>query len=317
MPISKRKKQEIKTCYCRKCQKDKKETEFFSATDEFLDSNKKLSICKDCCNEIYNSMLKSEGSMSKAILRCCRILNMKFDEDAVDATKIHLETMRKNETESDKVIGIYRGKLATVCKKNFKDKNAIIDLTFQEDVGLRLSADDPIEDHEDEKTAEELKLFWDGVQSYDDIAYLQNEFNKLGGATLKDDRPKAILLREICFQMLDIKQNRGNPGVDRKVQALAKLMGDSAIRPDQKKVADGNKSSEAFGLWLADIEKYKPSEWWRDQNIYKDVNDIKGYWDTHVLRPFLNFWGVQKNMNFPGAVERNDFLDDNPDIRDE
>jgi hypothetical protein len=89
-------------------------------------------------------------------------------------------------------------------------------------------------------------------------------------------------------------------------------MGNSAIRPDQKKVSDGNKSSEAFGVWLADIEKYKPAEWWKSQDIYKDVNDIKGYWDTHVLRPFLNFWGVQKNMNFPGAVERDDSFNDAP-----
>jgi len=48
MTISKRKKQEAKTCYCRKCQKDKKETEFFKATDLYLDSNGKSSICKDC-----------------------------------------------------------------------------------------------------------------------------------------------------------------------------------------------------------------------------------------------------------------------------
>jgi hypothetical protein len=113
--------------------------------------------------------------------------------------------------------------------------------------------------------------------------------------------------------MLDIEKNRDGAGVDKKVKSLAELMGNSAIRPDQKKVADGNKSSEAFGVWIADIEKYKPAEWWKNQNIYKDVNNIKEYWNINILRPFLNFWGVQKNMNFPGAVERNDFSDDNPD----
>jgi hypothetical protein len=309
---SKRKEIEEQKVYCRKCMASKKSTDFFVATDEYLDSNGRMSVCSACCNLIYNNIYSAEKNISKSLLRCCRMLNVRFDEDAVEATKAHLNTLAQSGKETSNVFGIYKGKILSSAKKNFSDKNSTLDLTFYEPVGLVFNSDDPVENHEDEKTAEELNKFWGEGKSYEEIVYLQNEFNELGGATTKDDRPKAILLREICFQMLDIEKNRNSPGIDKKVKVLAELMGNSAIRPDQKKVADGNKSSEAFGVWLADIEKYKPAEWYKNQNIYKDVNGIKEYWDTHILRPFLNFWGVQKNMNFPGAVERDDSFNDSP-----
>jgi hypothetical protein len=292
--------------YCRKCMKTKPSKEFYSKVDS-LDSNGFMSICKECCGNIYENNFAVERSFEKALLRTCKSLNLAWVPNAVDATKNHMDKKRAGGQEDFTVFGIYKSKLMTLA--NLAGDNA---LTFEEyPTQESLVVNTPEQD--ESSTYQELQDFW-GKRPYEEVQFLQKEFNALGGAdAFKDDRPKAILLREICFQMLDIEKSRNEAGVEKKVKALAELMGNSAIRPDQKKVADGNKSSEAFGVWVADIEKYKPSEWWKQQDIYKDVNNIKEYWELHVLRPFLNFWGVQKNMTFPGAVERNDFSDDNPD----
>jgi hypothetical protein len=294
--------------YCRKCTKTKPSKEFFIANDKELDQNGFMSICKTCCNEVYSTSFTIERNFEKALLRSCKILNIAWIPNAVNAAKTHIEKFKSQGKEDIQIFGIYKSKLATLG--NLADGQL---LTFEEYPRIESISSNTPEENAD-KTYQELQKFWGKGKSYDEITYLQNEFNELGGATVKDDRPKAILLREICFQLLSIENDRiAGVNVEKRVKALGEMMSDSAIRPDQKKVADGNKSSEAFGVWLADIEKYKPAEWWKNQNIYKDVNNIKEYWELHVLRPFLNFWGVQKNMTFPGAVERNDFSDDNPD----
>jgi hypothetical protein len=292
--------------YCRKCMKMKVAgKDVYQSVDLTLDKNGYMSICKECCQEIYENSYAIEHSLEKALLRTCKILNVGWIANAVDATRNHIDKGRAKGQEDFSVFGIYKSKLSTLA--NLSGDQA---LTFEEYPVIE-SVKNNTPEQEENQTYQELQSFWGKGKSYEDISYLQNEFNELGGATAIDDRPKAILLREICFQLLEIEKDRlANKDVEKRVKALGEMMSNSAIRPDQKKVADGNKSSEAFGVWLADIEKYKPAEWYKNQDIYKDVNGIKEYWDTHILRPFLNFWGIQKNMNFPGAVEREDSFDD-------
>jgi hypothetical protein len=289
--------------YCRKCTKIKSSKEFYTKVDD-LDSNGFMSICKECCGQVYDNSYAVERSFERALLRTCKILNLAWVPNAVDATKNHMDKGKARGQEEFSVFGIYKSKLMTLA--NLAGDKA---LTFEEyPTQESLISNTP--EQEENETYQELQDFW-GKRPYEDVQFLQKEFNALGGAdAFKDDRPKAILLREICFQMLDIEKSRDGAGVEKKVKVLAELMGSSAIRPDQKKVADGSKSAEAYGLWLADIERYKPCEWYKDKSIYKDVDNIKNEFETHVLRPFLNFWGFQKDFNFEGAVDTTEALSD-------
>lgn len=289
--------------YCRKCQETKSSKEFYTSVDS-LDSNGFMSICKSCARDIYENNFVVEKSFEKALLKTCKTLNIAWLANAVDATKTHVEKLKFQGKTDIQTFGIYKSKLSTLA--NLSGDNA---LTFEEYPTQESLIINTVE-QEENQTYQELQDFW-GKRSYDEVQFLQKEFNALGGAdAFKDDRPKAILLREICFQMLDIEKSRDTAGVDKKVKVLAELMGNSAIRPDQKKVADGNKSSEAYGVWLADIERYKPCEWYKDKSIYKDVDNIKEEFEKHVLRPFLNFWGFQKDFNFEGAVDTSEALND-------
>jgi hypothetical protein len=100
-----KKDKDLVMCYCRKCMQTKPSTSFFQATDDYLDSNGYFSICKDCCNSIYELMFQSEGNISRAILRCCRMFNVVFDESSVMATESQL---KKSPESSDKAFGIYQ-----------------------------------------------------------------------------------------------------------------------------------------------------------------------------------------------------------------
>jgi len=298
-------KSDEKLIYCRKCMKDKAAKEYYSATDSTLDRNGFMSICRKCCGEIYDTSFTIERNFEKALLRTCKILNVGWIANAVDATKTHVDKLKAKGQEDIQTFGIYKSKLSTLS--NLANDQT---LTFEEYPSIASFVVNTPEEDAD-ATYQDLQSFWGKGKSYEDISYLQNEFNELGGTDVRDDRPKAILLREICFQLLEIEKDRSaGTNVEKRVKALGDMMSNSAIRPDQKKTADGTKSSEAFGVWVADIEKYKPAEWYKDQDIYKDVSNIGQYWKTHILRPFLNFWGIQKDFNFEGAVDRDESLEE-------
>ena len=300
--ISKRKVKDIKLIYCRKCTKNKQESEFFSATDEFLDTNKKFSICKDCCNEIYDEYYKEERNVAKAILKTCRTLNIKFDENAISATMIHLETLAKNGKETDKVFGIYKSKLLSVVKERFSNEKSNTDLTFSEVEGKILDPVDPLEDHE--KNSVELKQFWGEKFEYDDYVWLEAEYSNWKITNPPANRNEETILKLVVLKLLSIRKEI-NAGKDtsKLEEGLTKLLNTGALSPAQANAAGAGKMKDCFGEWVLDIEKTGPADWWKNNSIYKNIDDIEGYWKTHILRPFLNFWGVQKDFNFDGAVE--------------
>ena len=114
--------------YCRKCQKLKHEAEFYKAVDLVLDSNGKMSVCKECINEMYVLFVDSEhGSISKAVLKICRMLNMKYDETAIYSA---LEHMKIKESDESKFFGFYRLKLLTNNRTTISDSS--IDLTYRD-----------------------------------------------------------------------------------------------------------------------------------------------------------------------------------------
>ena len=290
----------VENIYCRRCRKTKIPADFFSAVDVTLDTNGYYSICKQCCDEIYNGAFNAEHNISKAILQTCRIINLKFDEDAVESTKLHLNTMEDKGKPSDNVIGIYKSKVASMAKKNFSDIDNNLDLTFHEVEGIVLKAEDPLENHESEKTTEELEHFWGKQLEYDDYVWLESEYSKWNKPNNQNEK---TILRLVVLKLFNIRKKINSGDDTSKLEdGLTKLLTAGGLSPVQANAASQGKMKDTFGSWIKDIEDYEPADWWKDHSIYKDVDNIAEYWKIHILRPFLNFWGVQKDFDFEGAV---------------
>jgi len=289
----------VELVYCRKCRENKKPAEFYVATDELLDTNGYMSICKPCCDSIYQSAYRSEKNTARAMLIACRLLNWKFDEDALNSAMLHIETYEKKGKQTNSVLGIYKSKLIANSKNRFSDTNTNVDLTFHENAGLVLAPEDPLEDHE--KNAEELKQFWGDSFEYDEYVWLEAEYSQW---PKPNNRNEETILKLVILKLLKIrKEINGGNDTTKLEESLSKLLESGGLKPVQANAANQGKNKDCFGEWIKDIEKHEPAEWWKDHSIYKDVDDIAGYWKLHILRPFLNFWGIQKDFDFEGAVE--------------
>jgi hypothetical protein len=308
---------EVTTCYCRKCMKEKKPTDFFPAVDEFLDSNGFMSICRQCCDEIYENNYRAEKNFAKAILKTCRTINLKFNEKAVEAARSHLKTAEGNGRSAEKVIGIYKGKLITFEKKNFADKNVPLDLTFQEDVGFVIPPEDRIEDHESQKTVDEMKQFWGENFEYDEYIWLENKYAKWKIEYSIKTSGEAELLQMIILKLFDIRKAREEgKSTDKLEIAFQNLLKTSGLTPAQTTAASQGKTVDTWGMLIKMVEKEHPAEHYKDYKLFADFFDLGKYLLNYVTRPITNFFTGQKNYD----VDDNDpvfSMESNFDFSDE
>ncbi len=265
--------------YCRKCQKIKRSTFFYKAVDLTIDSNEIFSVCKDCIDDIYLKVLESEhGAIQKAVLYLCRKLNVKYDEAAIDSAVKQIES---SGWDINKLFGVYRAKLVNVSKST---SDAPIDLSYM---------DNPIINIPETKFSEEefidfreLVDFW-GTDIKEDIEFLEFNFSKFKQSHKADTYAEIVLLKEVCYKMLEIDKERKVNGKapDSSTKQLMEIMKNLAISPNMVSAANSGKNVDTFGIWIKEIETMRPAEWVEDKSIYADVDDIEAYGEKHLTSP--------------------------------
>ena len=284
-----------KKCYCRKCMEFKTNIHFYRAVDFFLDSNQKLSICKECIEDIYNSFFAVERTMEKTILRMCKVLNVRYDESAIESTKRHMQTYEERGTELGNIFGIYKSKLGAQQSTQIGSRDTDEDLTYVEP-SLKVIQSIPSEDIPDIKYYEDTWGKTDKL-NIDDYEYLETEFSRWKKTTKCDTQSEIVLVREICHVQNEIRKARiEGSSTGNLVKQLQEIMKNSALTPALQNAVDSNKFADAFGMWIKDIENLAPAEWWKDQTKYHDMDGIEED-RKDILRSIRNFITGSRDFN--------------------
>ncbi len=255
---------EVSENYCRKCMLNKKPSEFYQATDSFLDANLLMSICKGCISKIYTDFYRSEKNMEKVILRMCRMLNVRYGEDAVNATRLQLQTQEKSEDDGT-VFGIYKSKTVSTMKENVNATSLGLDLTFKEPIlSNNNSVDSLIElkdntNLDDEKIAM-LRQTWGDKLKTEEYQWLEFELSKWKSTDKKIARNEETLLQLIVLKLFDIRKARNEDRDTTTLEAsYQKLLDSSGLRPKDINLNEINKQDDYWGgkLLLLSIIKIK------------------------------------------------------------
>jgi hypothetical protein len=267
------------TNYCRKCKRIRRSTFFYKAVDLTIDSNEMFSVCKDCIDDIYSKVLESEhGAIQKAVLYLCRKLNVKYDELAIESA---IKQIESSGWDINKFFGVYRAKLVNVSRST---SDAPIDLSYM---------DNPIINIPETKLSEEefvdfreLVDFW-GTDVKEDIGFLEFNFSKFKQSHKADTYAEIVLLKEVCYKMLEIDKERKVNGKapDSSTKQLMEIMKNLAISPSMVSAANSGKNVDTFGIWIKEIETMRPAEWVEDKSIYADIDDIEAYGEKHLTSP--------------------------------
>lgn len=293
---SKRKTARIKeTNYCRRCQETKDANNFFSAVNFRLDTNNRMSICKDCVGELYEEEYIKHRTLNKTILSMCRLLDVEFDETIVDSVRGELDRAVANGRKPKPPFSAYKGRL-TLARGAGKGDIESQDLTFHEPKTITPSQEDI------ELTAQDT--FWGDNLDQSSIDFLEKEYANFKRSYKIDTYSKKVLLKRVCFKLLDIKlaQESGDAkSIPPLEKSLLGLMKDLAISPAHSNAASSGESAETFGVFIKEIEEKEPAQWLEEDGrpFYEDVDDIEYYYDTYFVRPLRNFITGNADYDIP------------------
>lgn len=287
--------------FCRMCETIKSEKYFFDATDKILDKNGHMSVCKDCINELYNQFYKSTGSVEHAILKLCQLLNVKFDQSAINSALVHAETLNSN---GEKMFGMYKAKLFLMNKIN--GKMDVADLAYNYPVAITINAPKEVEENIPEDI-DVLHAFWGENFSASEIDILERKFSDWSRSHAIDTQSERVLLKYICLKEFEIDNaislKQSTASLMKEFQELLKT---SALSPSMANAASGGKSMEAFGNWVKEIENMTPAEWMKDKSIYKDVDNIEEYGEKYITSPLRSFVTGSREFSLEDDSEKDD-----------
>jgi len=283
--------------YCRKCNKVKSLSEFYEAPYVMLDTNGHMSICKLCCNNLYDQYFAIHNSVEKALHCTCRDLDLRYSMDAVNATKTHIEkALAKNHT-IDKLFGVYKSKLSSLVAKN----SGVEEIRYQDSDKPAFGTDsvgNSMNQSQDMVQDVNIILFWGHGFQDEDILFLENELSLWKLQYRCDNQGSLILFKEICVKMLEIRKLRAEgKSTTKAVEELQVLMKTAGVDPARAKDIDSDKNKDAYGLWIKDIEETEPAEYFKDKALFNDFDKFRDYADKFIFRPLRNLLLGSRDFN--------------------
>ena len=277
----------VEKCVCCSCGEQKNSTHFYKSNSEFY-SGGVLPICKECFSRKFGQYVAEYHSNKKAMQRMCMAFDIYFNEDLFD----------KCDTNNDTVVGKYFRQLNMNQNKGKTFDSSLNEGTFEllgdrkRVKGKRVAYVDEYDNVQEETSKEKIdpKDIEKWGIGYDPIDYeLLNTHNKfLRDANPNRDNNQEIFVTNLCY--IYMKQMKSLRDGDTKAFTdLSSLYMKTFKEAGLKTVKDTSESKEfKAGVSIAMIEKYTPSEFYKNQNLYKDFDGIGGIIKRFFTRPLKN-----------------------------
>lgn len=266
--------------YCRKCQKKKKTEDFYVTTNPKIDSNGYMSICKECCGEIfdfYNSVYKN---VENAIYETCRDLDIAFKYDCVKSAQAHLITLEENGKKATSIFGWYKSKISSI----YADKGE--NLRFKDSDELERKYKTSTGDTSESEVTKDMVDFWGEGFTDVEYFYLDAQFNSYLDNYEVDSPVLYKLFQQACYEELNIRNARMKRNdVSGHLKTLQSILGDASVKPNQETGANAT-DANTYGMWIKKLEDERPvsepSEEWADVDGIKKL--IRVYFLGHLCK---------------------------------
>ena len=275
---SKNVKVEVPTAICTCCGKEKKmdTTHFYKSYSKIYSSTyeNRMTICKECVWKLAEDFNERYSSRIKAIYELCKLLDIYYEKDIYVSALTQATNTKANpyKVYFQKVLSLpqYKG-------KTFEDSLPFDENEIIKETSIKLNDE------------EIIKRWGKGFGGFEDYQWLEEDYHEWITHVDSDKLSVQKLIQMICIKELEIRKARqlGKP-TDKLEKALREAMADASLTP--KTMSDMNKtdSQKTFGVWLKEIQNYRPTEYFEDKELYEDYDHIGEYFDRFVKRPLKN-----------------------------
>lgn len=280
------------------------ENDFFRSASVLYGGRGRTIICKECMGNVLNFFIDKYGDVRKAFRRVCMAYDMYYSDSLFD----------KCVTDGEFSLGNYMKKmnLGNFKKKTFDDSlnegfefDGKPEAEVEAEIRTRLEGEireeiksefeqkyrnaQPATEPEPEEDIDPKDIErWGAGLTNDDYTTLNSHYNFLKKANPSIDSTQEIFIKDLCvFKMM---QSRGIRESD--TDTIIKMSEQYRKTFDKAGLKTVRDSSEAesfeFGAAIEMIEKYTPAEYYKNKQLYRDMDGLQNYFERFVLRPLRN-----------------------------
>lgn len=264
---------------CSKCQQSKKlDTEFYIASSDLIHADGRLSICKSCLEELVNY------DDIHSVVNAMRMIDRPFLKQEYEKAK-----------KSSKPFGEYMRRLGMPQYRWLNYSDSMFDGTTFE-----LPENKKPEIELDNVTLSELRKKWGYYKDESDYLYLENFYNEYAQTYATDTPAQKNLYKNIARVQLEAEKELadGNTTMYKDLMNVSsKLHADGGIKPSQSDKKDENSGLHSYGMWIKEIEKEEPCEYFENKPAYEDYDQFKKYIDKWFVRPFKNIFNISRDFD--------------------
>lgn len=259
----------------------------------YAGNNGYASFCKHCVDRYYDQLVEFfSGNEEKAIDRICQVLDWYYLDDIWAATrKISADRSRVGAYPSK--MGLHHwAKQGTTYLDTIRDRASVVVQSYDEFEDKR----------EQGETSISKRQINDWGVGFEESEYrlLDDHYKSLKESIDTNDIVQDTLARDLCEIKVQQVRARNRSDVD-TFQKLTKLYQDT-LKSANLKVKAGDSSSlsndeACFGMFIRDVERYAPAEYYADKKLYKDADGFGDYMKRFVSRCVANFFGGTRDMD--------------------
>lgn len=252
-----------------------------------------LPICRRCLEKAFDHYKDEvfDGDQDKAMELLCATINTCFDETAwANAKKVPPNRSR---------ISAYFSKLNLGQTKGASYADTIV-IRRSNQVENVASIKQAVENPNINVQVETMQRFGIGFkeEEYETLQYEYDDWvDKYG---VPEDKRQDELYRSICYLKLQLQKSVQNS--DAGIGALAKTYKDyinaaTTELEDRKQKKEDSVKMDPLGVWISEIEKFAPAEYYKDKSLYHDADGIGSYASRFIFRPLKNLLTGSKELD--------------------
>lgn len=261
-----------------------------------------LPTCKNCVEKYYDSLVEFfSGNEEQAMDRICQIADWYYSDEI-------WATTRKISADRSRV-GAYPSKMQLI---NWKSKGTTYLDTVRDRASVVVESAEALEEMREQGETGVTKTQFDRWgPGFEEGEYkmLDAHYRSLRDKIDTNDVIQDNLAKDLCE--IKIQQIRARSKGDSKTyQDFTKLYQDTLKSANLKvrnaEVDAANDDQACWGVFIRNIEEHTPADIYQDRSIFKDVDNIQGYFERFITRPVKNFFGGCREMDREFQVKQGD-----------
>jgi len=286
MPVTKKAAEKIICCRCKK--EYASTTQFYKTNSILYGTSGYLPVCKECLGDIFYRYFKKYNNSKKAIKRMCMAFDLYYDDSIFDTcADDDISVIVGNYIKRINLVQ-YKGKtFDSTLEGDFFFHNKRKEISQTEFITLPVRKEEPKQEDKKEISSRDINKWGDGFEP-EDYENLNSHYKYLKSANPNCDSNQEIFIIELCqIYMLKARALKsGNVDDFKKLSETYRKTFEKAGLKTEQDVS--NDADSCWGQLVKDVSQYTVEEYYRDQQLYKDMDGLDDYYQRHCARPLFN-----------------------------